>query len=326
MSLPDLADGEEMSKKIAVETKDLTKSYDGVTVVDHLNLHIAENEVFGLLGPNGAGKTTTMLMLLGLTEPTSGSARVFGFDSTREPLKVKRITAYLPEKVGFYDNLTARENLKFIAQLNNISDAESRSLIEQALEAVGMAEMIDVTSGKFSRGMKQRLGIADVLIKKPTIAILDEPTAGLDPEGINQILDLIASLSKGGTTVVLSSHRLYEVQRVCQSIAILSKGKMVIEGSLDELGRKALAKGRYRIEVETTQSSPQLIKIIKQISGVRKVEAQGNLLQISADSDLRAEIAKVVVQSDAPLIQMKIHEFSVDDIYMKYFHEGELEK
>jgi len=323
LSLPDLADGEKMNKKkIVVETKDLSKSYDGVTVVDHLNLHIAENEVFGLLGPNGAGKTTTMLMLLGLTEPTSGTARIFGFDSTREPLKVKRLAGYLPEKVGFYDNLTARENLKFIAQLNNISDAESGRLIEQALAAVGMAEMADVTVGKFSRGMKQRLGIADVLVKKPKIAVLDEPTAGLDPEGINQTLDLIASLPQTGATVVLSSHRLYEVQRVCHSIGILSKGKMVIEGSLDELGRKALAEGRYRIEVETTETSPQLLKALNKISGVRKVEAKGNLLQISADSDLRAKIAKAVVQSNAPLIQMKIQEFSVDDIYMKYFHEG----
>lgn len=311
-----------MGKKIVVETKELTKRYDGVTVVDHLNLYIAENEVFGLLGPNGAGKTTTILMLLGLTEPASGTARVYGFDSTREPLKVKRLAGYLPEKVGFYDNLTARENLKFIAQLNNISDAESHHPIEQLLQAVGIAEMADVTVAKFSRGMKQRLGIADVLIKKPKVAFLDEPTAGLDPEGINQILDLIANLPQTGTTVVLSSHRLYEVQRVCHSIGILSKGKMVVEGSLDTLGREALAQGRYRIEVETSEPSPQLIEVIDQIGGVRKVETRGNLLQITTDSDLRAEIAKVVVQSGAPLIQMKIQEFSLDDIYMRYFHEG----
>jgi ABC-2 type transport system ATP-binding protein len=309
-------------KKIVVETKDLTKRYDGVTVVDRLNLYVAENEVFGLLGPNGAGKTTTILMLLGLTEPASGSARVFGFDSTREPLKVKRLAGYLPEKTGFYDNLTARENLKFIARLNNISEAESKRLIGQVLEAVGMTEMADVAAGKFSRGMKQRLGIADVLVKKPKIVFLDEPTAGLDPEGINQIIDLIANLPKMGTTVVLSSHRLYEVQRVCHSIGILSKGKLVVEGSLDSLGREALAEGRYRIEVETAEASPQLIKVIGKISGVRKVEAKGNLLQISADSDLRAKIAKAVVQSDIPLIQMKVQEFSLDEIYMKYFHEG----
>jgi ABC-2 type transport system ATP-binding protein len=311
-----------VAKKIVVETKDLTKRYDGATVVDRLNLHVAESEVFGLLGPNGAGKTTTILMLLGLTEPAAGSARVFGFDSTREPLKVKRLAGYLPEKLGFYEDLTSRENLRFIAQLNNISDAESGPLIEQVLKSVDMADMADVAVRKFSRGMKQRLGIADVLVKKPKIAFLDEPTAGLDPKGINQILDLIAKLPKIGTTVVLSSHRLYEVQRVCHSIGILSKGKLVVEGSLASLSREALAEGRYRIEVETAKASPQLVRTIKKINGVRKVEAKGKLLKISAGADLRSKIAKAVVDSDIPLVQMKVQEFSLDDVYMKYFREG----
>ena len=310
-----------MDKGIVVETKDLTKSYDGVTVVDHLNLRITENEIFGLLGPNGAGKTTTILMLLGLTEPTAGTAQVCGFNSTREPLKVKRLAGYMPEKVGFYDNLTARKNLDFIAELNNISYAESQRQIDQLLKAVGLSEAVDMPVGKFSRGMKQRLGVADVLIKKPKVAIFDEPTAGLDPEGISQILDLIANLPQTGTTVIMCSHRLYEVQQVCHSIGILSKGRMVVEGSLDQLGREALAGGRYRIEVETTESTPQLVDTLKGVSGVTKVETEGNRLLISADSDLRTEIAKIVVQSNIPLVEMKIHEFTLDDIYMKYFHE-----
>lgn len=310
-----------MDKGIVVETKDLTKSYDGVTVVDHLNLRITENEIFGLLGPNGAGKTTTILMLLGLTEPTAGTAQICGFNSTREPLKVKRLAGYMPEKVGFYDNLTARKNLDFIAELNNISYAESQRQIDQLLKAVGLSEAVDMPVGKFSRGMKQRLGVADVLIKKPKVAIFDEPTAGLDPEGISQILDLIANLPQTGTTVIMCSHRLYEVQQVCHSIGILSKGRMVVEGSLDELGREALAGGRYRIEVETTESTPQLVDTLKGVSGVTKVETEGNRLLISADSDLRTEIAKIVVQSNIPLVEMKIHEFTLDDIYMKYFHE-----
>jgi len=308
--------------EVIIETQGLTKNYNGVTVVDHLNLSIAEGEIFGLLGPNGAGKTTTILMLLGLTEPTSGSARVCGYNSTREPLKVKRLVGYMPEKLGFYENLTARENLDFIAQLNNISYAEAYSRINELLEAVGIGDMADLSVSKFSRGMKQRLGIADALIKKPKVVFFDEPTAGLDPEGINQILDLIASLPQKGTTVVMSSHRLYEVQRICHGIGILSKGKMVVEGSLDELGREVLAGGRYRIEVETTQPSPQLVDTIKGIRGVIKVETKGNLLSISADSDLRAEVAKVVVQSNFPLMQVKVQEFSLDDIYMNYFHEG----
>ena len=311
-----------MSEEFAIETQDLTKRYDGVTVVDSLNLHIKENEVFGLLGPNGAGKTTTILMLLGLTEPASGTARVFGFNPTREPLKVKRLVGYLPEKVGFYDNLTARENLTFIAELNNISYAEANSRADEALEAVGLIKETNLAVGKFSRGMKQRMGIADVLIKKPKVVFFDEPTAGLDPKGINQVLDLIANLAKMETTVVLSSHQLYQVQRVCHSIGILSKGKMVIEGSIDELGREALAGGRYIIEVETVQPTPQLIDAIKGIKGVIKVEAKDNVLQIGTASDLRAAISKAVVQNDFPLIQMKVQEFSLDDIYMKYFREG----
>ncbi len=311
-----------MSEEFAIETQDLTKRYDGVTVVDSLNLHVKENEVFGLLGPNGAGKTTTILMLLGLTEPASGTARVFGFNPTREPLKVKRLVGYLPEKVGFYDNLTARENLTFIAELNNVSYAEAHSRADEALEAVGLIKETSLAVGKFSRGMKQRLGIADVLIKKPKVVFFDEPTAGLDPKGINQILDLIANLAKMGTTVVLSSHQLYQVQRVCHSIGILSKGKMVIEGSIDELGREALAGGRYIIEVETVQPTPQLIDAIKGIKGVIRVEAKDNILQIGTASDLRAAISKAVVQNDFPLIQMKVQEFSLDDIYMKYFREG----
>ena len=307
---------------VVVETKDLTKTYNGTTVVDHLNLRINENEVFGLLGPNGAGKTTTILMLLGLTEPSGGTAHVCGFDSTREPLKVKRLAGYMPEKVGFYDNMTARENLDFIAQLNNISYEESQRRIDRLLEAVGLSEAAKQPLSQFSRGMKQRLGVADVLIKQPKVAIFDEPTAGLDPEGINQVLDLIARLPETGTTVVMSSHRLYEVQRVCHSIGIMSKGKIVVQGRIDDLTREAMAGGRYRIELETAETTPKLIDTIKGIKGVTSVEVEDNRFLISTDADLRTEIAKVVVQDNIPLVQMKIQDFSLDDIYMKYFHEG----
>ena len=311
-----------MAENLAVDTQELTKSYDGITVVDHLNLHVRENEVFGLLGPNGAGKTTTILMLLGLTEPVSGTARVCGFNPTREPIKVKRQVGYLPEEVGFYENLTATENLTFIAELNDISPPETKRRIDEALEMVGLVNERDMAVGKFSRGMRQRLGIADVLIKKPKMVILDEPTSGLDPKGINQLLDLIASLPKMGTTVLLSSHQLYQVQKVCQSIGILSKGKMVIEGTIDKLGREALSGGRYIIEVETAEPNASLVEILQKIKGVDKVEADNNIYKISTSSDLRSKIAKAVVDSDASLVQMKVHEFSLDDIYMKYFKEG----
>lgn len=311
-----------MGKKIIVETKDLTKRYDGVTVVDGLNLRIFENEVFGLLGPNGAGKTTTILMLLGLTEPAGGSASIFGFSPTREPLKVKRLIGYLPENVGFYNDLTARQNLQFIAELNGISWAEAEKRIKELLAVAGIEDAIDVAVGKFSRGMKQRLGIADVLIKRPKVVFLDEPTAGLDPKGINQLLDLISSLPKNGTTVVLSSHQLQQVQKICHRVGIMAKGKLVLEGSLDELTKKVARGAHYSIEVEMTAPSPKAAKVISKVGGVVKVEAKGNLLLVSTKADLRPEIAKAMVQNDLPLVNMTIQGFTLDDIYMKYFKEG----
>ncbi len=312
-----------MTDGLAIETKDLTKRYGHATVVDRLNLNVKENEVFGLLGPNGAGKTTTILMLLGLTEPAAGTVRVFAYNPAREPIKVKRIVGYLPEQVGFYDNLTARENLKFIADLNNISAAETGRRVDEVLEMVGLTEQRDMTTGKFSRGMRQRLGIADVLIKQPKLVILDEPTSGLDPLGINQLLDLIAGLPGKGTSVLLSSHQLHQVQRVCHRVGILSKGKMVVEGAIDELGREALAGGRYLIEVETAEPKAGLPEIIRQIAGVEKVEVEGAVLKISAGADLRSQISRAVLDSGALLVQMKVREFSLDDIYMRYFQEGQ---
>ena len=312
-----------MNDKFAIETQDLTKNYGKVTVVDHLNFHVKENEVFGLLGPNGAGKTTTILMLLGLTEPASGTIRVLGFNPNREPLKIKRLAGYLPESVGFYEDLTARENLEFIADLNNISRTETKRRVDQVLEMVGLTEQRDKPTKKFSRGMRQRLGIADVLIKEPKLVILDEPTSGLDPAGINQLLDIIAGLPKMGCTVMLSSHQLYQVQRVCQSIGILSKGKMVIQGPIDSLGREAIGGGRYIIEVETAAPSAALVDVIKGLKGVVNVDASGNNMSITTDTDLRGDIAKIVVQSNVPLVQIKVKEFSLDDVYMKYFKESQ---
>ncbi|MFC1945481.1 ABC transporter ATP-binding protein [Chloroflexota bacterium] len=306
----------------AIETHDLTKAYDKATVVDNLNLQVKDNEVFGLLGPNGAGKTTTILMLLGLTEPLSGEILVHGFNPSRERLRAKRIIGYLPENVGFYESISARENLGFIAELNGLGEKEAGELGDELLVRVGLGNVKDTAVGKYSRGMKQRLGIAEVLLKKPKIAIFDEPTSGLDPKGINQLLDIISELPKQGTTVVLSSHQLHQVQRVCHSIGILAKGKMVIQGSMAELTRDALTDGSYIIDVRTENPGAELADAIKKIDGVIRVEVQGDSLQITTTRDLRADISKTVVNNDYPLTEVKIQEFSLNDIYMKYFQEG----
>jgi len=228
-----------------IETHELTKIYGRQKAVDNLTFEVLQGEIFGFLGPNGAGKTTTILMLLGLSEPTSGSARVLGFDPVREPLKVKERVGCMPEHIGFYDDMTARANLQYVARLNSLPDAEAKKRIDDALEKVKLANEANKPVGAYSRGMRQRLGIAEMLIKNPKLMILDEPTLGLDPEGINSVLELIKSLSaREGISVLLCSHLLHQTQKVCDRVGILNQGKLVAKGTIEELageGIQALA-------------------------------------------------------------------------------------
>ncbi|OGP73527.1 MAG: hypothetical protein A2V86_04620 [Deltaproteobacteria bacterium RBG_16_49_23] len=240
-----------MKGQIIVETEDLTKKYGSRTAVDHLNIKIEEGEVFGFLGPNGAGKTTTLLMFLGLTEPTSGKAKVIGFDPTREPFKVKEKVGYLPENVGFYDDMDARQNLRYIAKLNRISGEVSEKRIDYWLEMVGLSDESTKKVGAFSKGMRQRLGIAEVLIKEPKLVFLDEPTIGLDPDGTNRMLDLIHSLSREkNITLFLSSHLLDQVQRICDRVGIMINGNLVAIGPIEELAKKKLGLGKEDYTLE----------------------------------------------------------------------------
>lgn len=308
---------------LIVETKNLCKYYNGVKAVDNLNLRINQGEIYGFLGPNGAGKTTTILMLLGLTEPTSGEVRVHGYNSTREPLKVKRLTGYLPENVGFYEDLTARENLRYIARLNGIPDRKSNRLIEQVLEKVGLLEVADWEVRKFSRGMKQRLGIADVLIKDPAFVILDEPTTGIDPEGARQILELIAKMSREqGMTVLLSSHLLHQVQRICDRVGIISRGKLVAEGPIDKLGMEVIGKGKIMLEARVSKLTPDLLKALRQLEGVSEVDSSSNLLRLRCSRDLRAEVSRAVMESGSELLELRGRDYTLEEIYFKYF-QGE---
>ena len=240
-----------MSEEMVIETRELTKVYGQQVAVNHLNLLIQQGEIFGFLGPNGAGKTTTLLMLLGLSEPTSGRARVCGFDPTREPLKVKRVVGYLPENVGFYDDLTAAENLQYVARLNGIPEEESAASIDGLLKQVDLQAETRKRVGDFSRGMRQRLGIAEVLIKNPQVVFLDEPTLGLDPDGANQMLELIQSLSRDKKiTVFFSSHLLDQVQRISHRVGIMIKGQLVAAGRIQDLAKEKLGVGKEQYTLE----------------------------------------------------------------------------
>lgn len=243
-----------------IETQALVKRYGPVTAVDGLTLSITGGEICALLGPNGAGKTTTILMLLGLTEASSGSVRVLGLDPAREPLEIRRRVGYLPENVGFYGDLSAAENLRFVAGLNGLEGREAETLIAESLNAVGLAETAGRKTSALSRGMRQRLGLAEVLVKRPRIMILDEPTLGLDPEGIDEMLRLISTLAEErGLTVLLSSHLLPLVERVAHRVFILKKGRLAAAGKPAELASAAALSGglsevyRHYFQLETRE-------------------------------------------------------------------------
>ncbi|MGH2811495.1 MAG: ABC transporter ATP-binding protein [Actinomycetota bacterium] len=303
----------------AILTKDLTKRYGDFTAVDHLNLEVREGEIFGLLGPNGAGKTTTILMLLGLSEPAEGRARVAGLDPTRQPLEVKRKVGYLPDNVGFYGNLTARQNLSYTARLNALDQETAERRIDTLLDRVGLASVEHQEAGTFSRGMRQRLGIADALIKEPQILILDEPTVGIDPEGMEDILNLIQSLPKErGVTVLLSSHLLYQVQAICDRVGIFVRGKLVAHGPIGVLASR-LAKVGAVIEVG---AGPGAEETLRQMAGVEGINREGDILVVTANTDVRYAIGRALVQSGNNIWHLRLRGAELDDIYRQYF-QGE---
>ena len=236
---------------LAIETHELTKRYGDQIAVNALTLEVKQGEIFGFLGPNGAGKTTTLLMLLGLSEPTAGTARVCGYDPTRDPLQVKRLVGYLPESVGFYEDMTALQNLTYVARLNGLEKSGIPRKVEALLEQVGLLTEARKRVGAYSRGMRQRLGIAEVLLKDPQVVFLDEPTLGLDPDGTQKMLDFIMGLGREkGITVFFSSHLLDQVQRVSDRVGIMLKGTLVAAGPIQELAAQKLGVDQERFTLE----------------------------------------------------------------------------
>ncbi len=306
-----------------IQTRELTKRYGDFVAVDRLNLVVEPGEVFGLLGPNGSGKTTTILMLLGLTEPTSGTVRVLGLDPARQPLSVKSRVGYIPDQVGFYDDLTARENLIYIAKLNGIPREEAYRRIDEALERMGLTGVADHPVGTYSRGMRQRLGVAEVLIKHPALIILDEPTLGLDPEAAREFLKTIRDLKAQGITVLVASHLLHQVQAVCDRVGLFHRGRMVLEGTVEELARQVLG-GGYRVYVEATGPQAAIVEALRRLPDATKAELAGpERYMVEGRRDLRGEVARAVVEAGGSLRALQLEEPSLDDVYARYFQEVE---
>jgi ABC-2 type transport system ATP-binding protein len=308
-------------------TRGLTKEYGELTAVDDLDLEVYPGEIFGLLGQNGAGKTTTILMLLGLSEPTDGEAYVMGLDPAFEPREVKRRVGYLPDAVGFYGGMTGRENLRYTARLNGLRRQEAEAAIDEVLEQVGLTDRADDQVETYSRGMRQRLGIADALVKSPDLLILDEPTTAIDPLGVSEILELLRRLvHERGLAILLSSHLLEQVQSVCDRIGIFAAGRLVGEGTVDELAA-AFGDGSAVIEVGLGSSGPDEVRRARAALGaipdVESVEPPGDersdwrvvVRPARAEARVRRDILAAAVEQDLHLSALRPVVPSLDDIY-----------
>jgi ABC-2 type transport system ATP-binding protein len=240
-----------MGTDIIIETVNLTRNYNHQKAVDSLSFTVNEGDVFGFLGPNGAGKTTTLLMLMGLSRPSGGSAKVCGLNPLRDSREVKRLVGYLPENVGFYADLDAVQSLEYVAGLNGIQKDKASEKIDELLDLIGLKKDARKKVGAYSRGMKQRLGIAEVLIKDPKVLFLDEPTLGLDPDGAIRLIELIESLNRDrNITVLLSSHNLHQVQKISHRVGIMINGKMVAAGSIENLAEEKFGIGERQYSLE----------------------------------------------------------------------------
>ncbi|MEX1125268.1 MAG: ABC transporter ATP-binding protein [Acidimicrobiia bacterium] len=316
-----------MTEKV-IEVVGLVKRYEDRVAVAGIDFDLSPGEIFGVLGPNGAGKTTTILMLLGLTEPTEGSVRVCGLDPARDAIGVKRRVGYLPDAVGFYDDLTGRQNLRYTARLNELSPSEAEDRITELLDEVGLTEAADYLVGTYSRGMRQRLGVADILVKDPDVVILDEPTASIDPEGVVEILALISRLAHtDGRAVLISSHMLNQVQQVCDRVGIFVEGEIVAQGTPNELAA-ALSEGSsvYEFVVDATEDQVRAA-VLSGLPGLAdKISVTGigvgKWRVVLPERDISG-VVRALVEAGLSVRQIRDLGSNLDEIYRRYFREHE---
>ena len=311
-------------REVIIRTEGLCKDYGDKHAVSDLDLEIYKGEVFGLLGPNGAGKTTTTLMLLGLSEPSSGKAFISGKDCTREPIEIKRMVGYLPDSVGFYPDMSGRENLRFTGRLNGVPEGLLEDRINELLHKVGMAEAADKKTAAYSRGMKQRLGIADVLMKDPEVIIMDEPTLGIDPEGMRELMVLIKRLSEEeGRTILISSHQLYQVQQICDRVGIFVEGRLIACGRIEALAAELGREEGYSLEAEVYPDNIGFRRLAEALPGVFSMEREGEYWMIRSDRDIRRDLQELCVREEYILKRLRQREGDLDEIYHRYFEKAE---
>jgi len=302
-----------------IQIEHLCKDYNGVLAVDDLTTTIPEGEIFGLLGPNGAGKSTTILMLTGLIQPTSGRCIIDGLDVTCDPIAVKMKIGYMPEDVGFYGNLSAEENLAYFARLYRMDEEKRQKRIPELLRLVGL-EGVTKNVGGYSKGMRQRLGLAKALLNEPSLVILDEPTANLDPQGVADYRRIIRETARKGTTVLVCSHILEEVSKVCTSVGILSRGKLVAQGAWKDLaaGLEETSGGSMTIRIETRDPMTDLFH--PDITGIT-FSPDRMTATITAVSDIRDAICDQLYESGVRLRSIFREGLSLEEMFLSYYQQ-----
>jgi ABC-2 type transport system ATP-binding protein len=304
-----------------IQVERLTKDYGVRLAIDGLTFHAEKGEILGFLGPNGAGKTTTMRILSGFMPPTSGKAAIAGFDVIEQSLEVRKRIGYLPETVPLYQDMTVFEYLKFMADLRRISEVEDR--VEDVLEMVHMEERIDSYISSLSKGLRQRVGLAQALLHEPEVLILDEPTIGLDPAQIIEVRNLISELGKEHT-VLLSTHILSEAQQICNRVLIINKGKIVAEDTPQRLQERLVGKQRFMLQV--AGEGDGVAELITKLSGVEQVNViqDGQLeFQTHPGQDSRPQVARVVVEAGYDLLELRPIGMSLEDIFLELTRDEE---
>lgn len=298
------------SAEPCIITSGLCRKFGGFTAVDALNLRVDRGQTFGFLGPNGAGKSTTIRMLLGLVRPSGGVINILGYDVGLERLKALKRVGAMVEVPAFYPYLTGRQNVRLFAQL---SGGASEDEIARGLELVGMLGRADSRVKTYSHGMKQRLGIASALIPRPDLVILDEPTNGLDPEGVHEVRDLVRALGKEhGMTVFLSSHLLHEVEQVCSHVAVIANGRLVVQGAVSQLLGNRF--GPVEFEVDRPE---QAAALIQSKTGLTPHWTDESRVAIHMDRAQAGEVNALLVQSGFTVSAIERHKQTLEDVYLQ---------
>ncbi len=300
-----------------IETTGLTKYYGRLAALRDLNLHIGEGEIFGFIGPNGAGKTTTMRILATLLEPTRGQAKIDGIDVRAHGRRVRRIVGYMPDFIGVYDDLEVFEYLEFFAAAFEIPRSKRKGIVDGVLELTDLTGKAGALVDSLSRGMQQRLSLARVLVHDPKVLILDEPASGLDPRARIEIRELLRELKRMGKTIMISSHILSELEEMCDNVGIIEQGKLVFQGTIDEIHEKLGIQRRVRVRVVGDQEkAAEVLSAVPEVEQVRPLEGM-LAVDLRDGGDTRGLIAKTLVGAGFDLLELMPERLRLDDAFMQ---------